>query len=193
MSKIQKSAAIALLSKGLTQAQTARKLGLSRQIVSHWMKSEDFRAEIDDAKANFLETTQKQEELEEQEKQHKQENVQGQEKLFVKVISPSHQPSKPLRYILREYELNLLQKIEESMLPQLSEGSTRAASILLKISLQRCALLGLNTQSLDVIQAIQILIDENFIPNSEIASIRMAFDEMRQKMKNVFLPLEEKG
>lgn len=173
MSKTQKSAAIILLSRGLTQAETARKLGISRQIVNHWLKCPDFQLELEKARIDFLAAHEPQEE------QKKPEAI-----LLEKIPIPISEPITTFKSVLRQREIDLLSKIELNLLPQLLEGSLRAASVLLKLSERRSKLLGLDLPSWEILQAFEILILEKCADPHQIALVANGLDEITKQLKS---------
>lgn len=173
MSKTQKSAAIGLLGKGLSQSETARKLGISRQIVNHWLKCPDFQREVEKARIDFLAAQEPQEE------QKKPEAI-----LLEKIPIPISEPITTFKSVLRQREIDLLSKIELNLLPQLLEGSLRAASVLLKLSERRSKLLGLDLPSWEILQAFEILILEKCADPHQIALVANGLDEIIKELKS---------
>ncbi|MBD2527453.1 helix-turn-helix domain-containing protein [Nostoc sp. FACHB-133] len=172
MSRTQKEAAIVLLAKGMTQAETARKLGVSRQNVSYWLKCPDFQAEVERVRKSILA-------LQEVQPQPPQPQVT----LVETIPIPISEPSKTFKCALRERELLLLEKIEMYLMPQLLEGSVRAAGILLKVSERRAKLLGLERKPYELLEAFQVLVEEGCIPVSKMSLVRSGLDELQQKLK----------
>lgn len=131
MSTDKKKQAIALLAQGATQAQVARSLSISRQAVSLWVKSQSFRDEVQETRKNFLTT---------QNEQKSELNS-----LVEKISIPISEPITTFKSVLRQREVDLLEKIELNLLPQLLEdGNVRVCSTLLKVSERRSKLLGLD-------------------------------------------------
>jgi transcriptional regulator with XRE-family HTH domain len=172
LSKTQKSAAIGLLGKGLSQSETARKLGISRQIVNHWLKCPDFQCEVEKARIDFLAAQEPQEE------QKKPEAI-----LLEKIPIPISEPITTFKSVLRQREIDLLSKIELNLLPQLLEGSLRAASVLLKLSERRSKLLGLDLPSWEILQAFEILILEKCADPHQIAVVVNGLDQITKELK----------
>lgn len=173
MSKTQKSAAIGLLGKGLSQSETARKLGISRQNVNHWLKCPDFQREVEKARIDFLAAQEPQEE------QKKPEAI-----LLEKIPIPISEPITTFKSVLRQREIDLLSKIELNLLPQLLEGSLRAASVLLKLSERRSKLLGLELASWEILQAFEILVLEKCADPHQIALVANGLDEITKQLKS---------
>lgn len=174
MSKTQKSAAIILLSRGLTQAETARKLGISRQIVNHWLKCPDFQLELEKARIDFLAAHEPQEE------QNNSEAI-----FLEKIPIPISEPITTFKSVLRQREIDLLSKIELNLLPQLLEGGgVRVAAILLKVSERRSRLLGLDLPNWDILQAFEILILEKCADPHQIALVADGLDEITKQLKS---------
>lgn len=177
MSKTQKSAAIELLGRGLSQSETARKLGISRQIVNHWLKCPDFQREVERARIDFLAA---QEAQEPQEEQKKPEAI-----LLEKIPIPISEPIRTFKSVLRQRELDLLEKIELNLLPELLEvGNIRIASVLLKISQRRSQLLGLDLPNWDLLQALEIFSLEKCANSHQISIVTTGLDEITKQLKS---------
>ncbi len=167
----KKKEAIALLAKGATQAQVARSLSISRQAVSLWLKSETFRDEVQKARKDFLAT------------QNEHEKLQL-NSLVEKIPIPISEPITTFKSVLRQREIDLLSKIELNLLPQLLEGSLRAASVLLKLSERRSKLLGLELPSWEILQAFEILVLEKCADPHQIALVANGLDEITKQLKS---------
>lgn len=179
MSKTQKSAAIVLLSRGLSQAQTARKLGISRQIVNHWLKSPDFQREVEKARIDFLAAQEPQQE------QKKPEAILL-EKIPIPISEPiTTEPITTFKSTLRKREVDLLETIQSNLLPQLLEGGgVRVAAILLKVSERRSRLLGLDLPNWDILQAFETLVLEKCADPHQIALVANGLDEITKQLKS---------
>lgn len=179
MSKTQKSAAIALLAKGLTQAETARKLGISRQIVSYWLKCPDFQREVERTRIDFLVA---------QEPQQQQQEVQQQTEVTLveveKIQIPVFEPGQTFKSAFREKELLFLEEIQRCLMPQLLEGSLRAANALIKISERRSKLYGLDLKPYEILEAFQVLVDEGCAPKSQISIVRNGLNQIQEQLKS---------
>ena len=174
MSKTQKSAAIGLLGKGLSQSETARKLGISRQIVNHWLKCPDFQREVEKARIDFLAAQKPQEE------QKKPEAI-----LLEKIPIPISEPITTFKSALRKREIDLLETIQSNLLPQLLEGGgVRVASVLLKLSERRSKLLGLELPSWEILQAFETLVLEKCADPHQIALVANGLDEITKQLKS---------
>ncbi len=174
MSKTQKSAAIALLAKGRSQSETARSLGISRQIVSYWLKCPDFQREVERARIDFL-TTQ-----EPQQEQKKPEIISVE-----KIQTPISEPITTLKSALRKREIDLLEKIELNLMPQLLEGGgVRVASVLLKLSERRSRLLGLDLPSWDILQAFETLVLEECADPRQMVIVADGLDQIKKQLKS---------
>ena len=174
MSKAQKSAAIGLLAKGLTQSETARKLGLSRQLISHWLKSPEFQAEVERERKSILV-------LEEPHQEEKKPELISVEK----IQTPISEPIPSFKSALRKREVDLLEKIELNLLPQLLEGGgVRVASVLLKLSERRSKLLGLDLPSWDILQAFETLVLEQCADPRQVALVTSGLDEITKQLKS---------
>ncbi|RCJ16876.1 hypothetical protein A6S26_32500 [Nostoc sp. ATCC 43529] len=169
MSEDRKKQAIALLAQGLTQSEVARSLSVTRQAVSLWLKSETFRDEVQKARKDFLAT----------QNEHKKPEVT----LLEKIPAPCDQTSKTFKSILRERELKILEQIEMHIMPQLQEGSIRAAGILLKVSERRAKLLGLEKKSYDILEAFETLVNEGCAPLSQMLIVSNGLDQIQQQLK----------
>ncbi len=171
MSQDRKKEAIALLAQGATQAQVARSLSISRQAVSLWLKSETFRDEVEKARKIFLTM------------QHEQEKLEL-NNLVEKIPIPISEPIATFKSVLRQRELDLLEKIELNLLPELLEvGNIRVASILLKLSERRSKLLGLELQNYGVLQAFEVLVMERCADPSQMLIVRNGLDRLEQELK----------
>jgi predicted transcriptional regulator len=177
LSKIQKSAAIGLLGKGLSQSETARKLGISRQIVSHWLKCPDFQREVEKARIDFFAA---QEPQEPQQEQKKSEAI-----LLEKISIPiTTEPITTFKSTLRKREVDLLETIQSNLLPQLEGGGVRVAAILLKVSERRSRLLGLDLPNWDILQAFETLVLEKCADPHQIALVSNGLDEITKQLKS---------
>jgi len=173
LSKAQKSAAIGLLAKGLTQSETARKLGLSRQLISHWLKSPEFQAEVERERKSILV-------LEEPHQEEKKPEL-----ISVEKIQTLSEPITSFKSALRKREVDLLEKIELNLLPQLLEGGgVRVASVLLKLSERRSKLLGLDLPSWDILQAFETLVLEQCADPCQVALVTSGLDEITKQLKS---------
>ena len=177
MSKVgnsERSKAIRLLATGLSQSEASRKLGISRQKLSLWCKKEAFQQELLDAKKKFLQT---------------QVDTKVDDTKFDEPVK-NHQPQpSPLVQIpdlqqLREKELSLLEKIEAAMLPQLQEGSVRAAIVLLKLCERRSRLLALDQKNYQILEAAEFLSTENVIPPQKIETLRLGLHRLESDLKS---------
>jgi transcriptional regulator with XRE-family HTH domain len=172
LSKTQKSAAIGLLGKGLSQSETARKLGISRQIVNHWLKCPDFQREVEKARIDFLAA-------------HEPQAI-----LLEKIPIPiseliTTEPTTTFKSALRKREIDLLETIQSNLLPQLLEGGgVRVAAILLKVSERRSRLLGLDLPNWDILQAFETLVLEKCADPHQIALVANGLDEITKQLKS---------
>lgn len=164
---------IALLGKGLTQAETARKLGISRQIVSYWLKCPNFHREVERARRDFLAP----EELQQAQKEPELISVE-------KIQIPISEPGQTFKSAFREKELLFLEEIQRCLMPQLLEGSLRAANALIKISERRSKLYGLDLKPYEILEALQVLVDEGCAPKSQILIVRNGLDQIQQQLKS---------
>lgn len=179
MSKTQKSAAIGLLGKGLSQSETARKLGISRQIVNHWLKCPDFQREVEKARIDFLAAQEPQEE------QKKPEAILL-EKIPIPISEPiTTEPTTTFKSALRKREIDLLETIQSKLLPELLEGGgVRVASVLLKLSERRSRLLGLELPSWDILQAFETLVLEECANPRQMVIVADGLDQIKKQLKS---------
>jgi transcriptional regulator with XRE-family HTH domain len=175
LSKTQKSAAIGLLGKGLSQSETARKLGISRQIVNHWLKCSDFQREVEKARIDFLAAQEPQE----------PEGILL-EKIPISISKPiTTEPITTFKSTLRKREVDLLETIQSNLLPQLLEGGgVRVAAILLKVSERRSRLLGLDLPNWDILQAFETLVLEKCADPHQMALVSNGLDEITKQLKS---------
>jgi transcriptional regulator with XRE-family HTH domain len=174
LSKTQKSAAIGLLGKGLSQSETARKLGISRQIVSHWLKCPDFQREVEKSRIDFLAA---------QESQEPEAILL--EKIPIPISKPiTTEPIATFKSTLRKREVDLLETIQSNLLPQLEGGGVRVAAILLKVSERRSRLLGLDLPNWDILQAFETLVLEKCADPHQIALVSNGLDEITKQLKS---------
>lgn len=176
MSKVrdlERSKAIELLALGLSQSETSRKLGISRQKLSLWCKKEAFQQELLEAKKKLFQTPidTKVDDTKFDEPVINQPQIKP---LVLKVDSKQQ---------LREKELSLLESIQRAMMPQLEEGSVRAAIVLLKLSESRSKLLGLNQKNYLVLEAAEFLFSENVIPPQRIETLRQGLQQLESDLK----------
>ncbi|MBD2415935.1 hypothetical protein FACHB389_30155 [Nostoc calcicola FACHB-389] len=169
MSEDRKKQAVILLSQGLRPSEVARSLSVSRQAVSLWLKSETFRDEVEKARKDFLAN----------QNEHKKPEVN----LLEKIPVPSSETTKTFKSILREKELLLLEQIEMYIMPQLEQGSVRAAAILLKVSERRAKLLGLERKPYDILEAFETLVTEGCAPLSQMLIVSNGLDQIQQQLK----------
>lgn len=177
MSKVrdsERSKAIRLLAAGLSQSETSRKLGISRQKLSLWCKKEAFQQELLDAKKKLLQTP--------------IDSKVNETKVDEPVINRQPQTNGLVRRAdskqqLREEELSLLENIESAMLPQLREGSIRAALVLLKVSERRSRLLALDQKNYQVLEAVEFLAAENVIPPQKIEILTAGLQKLESDLK----------
>ncbi|MEM9925380.1 MAG: helix-turn-helix domain-containing protein [Cyanobacteria bacterium P01_D01_bin.50] len=172
--------AIRMLASGLNQSETAKKLGISRQNISNWMKSPDFKIRI--------------EKLKEDKRKYQQKQTLTTVKRTPHCSLPepeSESQVQPQQKVLsREYyfqkELSLLNEVEELMMPHVREGSVRAAALLLKLSERRSKLLALDTPQITEIEAATRLAEAGFIPLQTQKLIVSNFDRCIQGIKEAF-------
>lgn len=177
MSKVRDSErlkAIRLLATGLSQSETSRKLGISRQRLSLWCKKEAFQQELLDAKKKLLQTPIDRK-LDETKVDEPVINRQPQTNPLVRRADSKQQ--------LREEELSLLENIESAMLPQLREGSIRAAIVLLKLSERRSRLLALDQKNYQILEAAEFLATENVIPPQRIQILTAGLQRLESDLK----------
>lgn len=168
----KKKQAIALLAKGLTQSEVSRSLSISRQAVSLWLKSETFRDEVEKARKVFLATQNEQEKLE-------------LNSLVEKIPIPISEPITTFKSVLRQREIDLLEKIESNLLPQLLEGGgVRVASVLIKVSERRSRLLGLELPSWDILQAFETLVLEECANPRQMVIVADGLDQIKKQLKS---------
>lgn len=172
----KKKEAIALLAKGLSQAEVARNLSISRQAVSLWLKSETFRDEVEKARKIFLAM---------QDEKKKPEAILL-EKILVPISEPiTTDPATTFKSALRKREIDLLETIQSNLLPQLLEGGgVRVAAILLKVSERRSRLLGLDLPNWDILQAFETLVLEKCADPHQIALVANGLDEITKQLKS---------
>lgn len=171
MSKAQKLAAIGLLGRGQSQSETARSLGISRQIISYWLKSPDFRREVERATIDFLTVQQ----------EDKKPELISVEKIQI----PISEPITSFKSALRKREIDLLETIQSNLLPQLLEGGgVRVGLALLKLSERRSRLLGLDLPNWDILQAFETLVLEKCADPHQIALVANGLDEITKQLKS---------
>ena len=172
----KKKEAIALLAKGLSQAEVARNLSISRQAVSLWLKSETFRDEVEKARKIFLAM---------QDEKKKPEAILL-EKIPVPISEPiTTDPATTFKSALRKREIDLLETIQSKLLPEFLEGGgVRVASVLLKLSERRSKLYGLDLKPYEILEALQVLVDEGCAPKSQILIVTNGLDKIQQQLKS---------
>lgn len=179
MSKVresERSKAIRLLASGLSQSETSRQIGCSRQKLSLWCKKEAFQQELLEAKKKLLQTA----------IDSKIDDTKVDEP-----VASSEPKIKPLvqrvesKQQLRQKELLLLEKIESSMLPLLEEGSVRSGMLLLKVIEIRTKLLGLNQKNYQILEASEFLFGENVIPQQKIETLRSGLEQLESNLKAI--------
>ncbi|MEL7246233.1 MAG: helix-turn-helix domain-containing protein [Cyanobacteria bacterium J06573_2] len=181
--KLQQEA-VRMLASGLSQSETAKKLSISRQNISNWMKSADFKDEIEKLKENKIKS------------QQKQTLTTAKKTPHSSLPKPEPQVQPQQKVLSREYyfqkELSLLDEIEELMLPHVKEGSIRAAGLLLKLSERRSKLLALDVQPLTEVEAIMRLVQADVVPIEVQKMMLSHFDHCQESIKKAFsLPYQE--
>ena len=166
----KKKEAIALLAQGLTQSEVSRSLSVSRQAVSLWLKSETFRDEVEKARKDFFAM------------QNKHEKVEL-NSLVEKIPIPISEPITTFKSVLRQREVDLLEKIELNLLTELEGGGVRVASALLKLSERRSRLLGLEIKNYDILEAFEILVMEQCADPQQMAIISHGLDAITKQLK----------
>ena len=134
----KKAEAIEYLARGMNQAECAKKLGITPQRLNYWVKSERFQRELETKRNEIQEVDSNLELL-----------------MDVSKLTPMDR--------LRAREVNLLDRLEESMLDVALEGSSRAALVVIKISERRSKILGLERRTPAVLDALNILLKENIL------------------------------
>ena len=152
--------AIELLAKGLSQSEVARAIDISRQKLSYWMKSEEFQQEIELKKAELPES---------------------------KPLSttPSKQQYKSSLEVLLERELGLLDEVEFNILPQVQDGSIRAGMLIVKVSERRSKLLGLDQKSINLLEAVNLLLRENVMSERQALIVNTGVSRLYDELRNV--------
>ena len=158
--------AIRLLASGMSQAEVARQIGISRQLLSLWYKKSDFQQEILDAKKEIL-----------------KKSVQVKTPVEVVETHHSQKTKNDLKEQLRERELDLLAEIEQAMLPLLREGSVRAAAVLLKLSERRSKLLALDQKVYQLLESVEFLVNENVIHPSRLEILAEGMSQLEASLK----------
>lgn len=116
--------------------------------------------------------------------QHDQEKLEL-NNLVEKIPIPISEPITTFKSVLRQRELDLLEKIELNLLPQLLEGGgVRVASVLLKLSERRSRLLGLELPSWDVLQAFQTLVSEECADPRQMVIVADGLDQIKKQLKS---------
>lgn len=189
MSKEKKKEAIELLAKGLNQSEVARKLGVTRQTVSYWFKSEDFKKEVEAAKSK----------LKVERKNQRTSLAPLPESLpipenFNKTSEPIppfsiYEQTSKKYYFSRE--LAMLNHLEAILMAQASEGSLRAAGLLIKLSERRSKLLCLDIPIYSEIAAFEKL--AKVLPYEILDGVVSSFEELEQKLESLLMPLSEKS
>lgn len=189
VSKEKKKEGIELLAKGLNQSEVARKLGVTRQTVSYWFKSEDFKKEVETAKSKV---------------KAKRENQRTSSAPLSKNLPNTENftktseviPSFPIyeqtskKYYFSK-ELAMLDHLEEILMSQASEGSLRAAGLLIKLSERRSKLLCLDIPIYSEIAAFEKL--SKVLPYGILDDVVSSFEELEQKLESLLMPLSEKS
>lgn len=178
MSKDKKQEAVKLLALGLSQSEVAKKLGCTRQAVSYWWRSKGFKEQVEAEQAKI--------ESHKCDSDEELPNSKAQ-------LNPADIFSKTKSYALRNLyftrELNLLNQLEERMLPIALEGSVRAASFLLKLSERRSKLLDLDLQRHQEIEAIKLLAESRLVSEQMAFVLVETLDEfeanLQTKLKNL--------
>ena len=152
--------AIELLAKGLSQSEVARAIDISRQKLCYWMKSEEFQEEIEAKKLELAETKPPATTL------NKQQYKSGLE-------------------LLRERELSLLDEVEFNILPQVQDGSIRAGMLIVKVSERRSKLLGLDQKSINLLEAVNLLLRENVMSERQALIVNSGVSRLYDELRNV--------
>uniref|UniRef100_A0A0C1RD43 Uncharacterized protein n=1 Tax=Tolypothrix bouteillei VB521301 TaxID=1479485 RepID=A0A0C1RD43_9CYAN len=175
-----KKEASKLLATGASQSDVARKLGISRQLLSYWCKSQEFQQEVVEAK------------------QLLQKRMPKEEPPALKPVptAPEIHPKISDRQRMREQELLLLNDLQSCLLDQLKEeGSIKSVALLLKLSERRCKLLGLDQKPFEIAEAYQILAEEGVLPASQVNYISERIsdfqEDLRQSYENSLASLPE--
>jgi transcriptional regulator with XRE-family HTH domain len=155
----KKAEAIEYLARGLNQLECAKKLGITPQRLNYWVKSEQFQRELE-AKRNEV------------------QDVDSNLELLrdVSKLTPMDR--------LRAREINLLDKLEESMLDVALEGSSRAALVVIKISERRSKILGLDRRTPEVLDALNILLKENILPLTTAKIVNEGINKLWNDLKS---------
>jgi len=174
LSKTQKSAAIGLLGQGLSQSETARKLGISRQIVSHWVKCPNFQREVEKSRIDFLAA------------QESQDNQKKPEAIPITTEPITTDPiTTTFKSTLRKREVDLLELIESNLLPELLQsGSVRVAAVLLKVCERRSRLLGLDLPNWDLLQSLETLVSEGCANSHQVSIVTVGLDQITKQLKS---------
>lgn len=166
--------AIELLALGMTQAETARKLKTSRQNISNWAKSEDFKAEVENIKSENSKVN------------SPQENLPAVVKPKPTFPLPPLSSQSSSREFYLQKELGLLDEIQEIMMPHVREGSVRAAGLMIKLSERRSKLLALDIQPIHEIEAAMRLVESNVIPLEIQKAMLDKFKNCQNGIKEIF-------
>jgi transcriptional regulator with XRE-family HTH domain len=154
----KKAEAIEYLARGMNQAECAKKLGITPQRLNYWVKSETFQRE--------LET--------------KRNEVQDLD-LNLELLKDISRLTPMDR--LRAKEVNLLDKLEESMLDVALEGSSRAALVVIKISERRSKILGLDRRTPAVLDALNVLLKENILSIKTAEIVNKGINKLWEDLK----------
>lgn len=165
----RKKRAIQMLASGLNQSEVAKKLNVTRQTISYWWKDENFKSEVNKLRDEKDETLlpDKQDFIPQSIDDNLDYKVQSREYYFKK-------------------EIELLNKIENSILPLLKENSIRAATVLLKLSERRSRLLALDVTPIPEHEAILRLIEGDLLPLEIQKQVLPVFENCQSNLKDVF-------
>ncbi|MGF1672160.1 MAG: helix-turn-helix domain-containing protein [Rivularia sp. (in: cyanobacteria)] len=174
-----KEQVIRMLASGLNQSEAAKKLGINRQNISYWMKSQEFRDKIENLRKE----------------KKKSEPIQILSPTEVFTVSPAlskpdPQPQPQPQTLSRQYyfqkELAFLDEIERKMMPYVCEGSVRAAGLMLKLSERRSKLLALDVERIHEVEAVTRLIESNILPIEIQKAMLENFQQCQNNIKNLF-------
>lgn len=167
----RKKQAIEMLASGLNQNEVSKKINVTRQTISNWMKNDEFKNQVEKLKY----------------KNSNNEQILP-EKLnsIPKSIDNDSNYEVKSREFYFQKELEFLYEIQNAILPHLKEGSVRAANVLLKLSERRSKLLALDVRQMSEYEAIVRLIEGNILPVEIQKQILPVFENCETGLKNIF-------
>ena len=154
----KKTEAIEYLARGMNQSECAKKLGITPQRLNYWVKSEQFQRELETKRNEIQEVDSNLELL-----------------MDISKLTPMDR--------LRVREVNLLDKLEESMLDVALEGSSRAALVIIKISERRSKLLGLDRRTPEILDALNVLLKENILSIKTAEIVNKGINKLWEDLK----------